>query len=95
MLKLYRGEDIIHQNPQGIDPDQWLDKGEFTELPEIHRMEAEEMLGSKAEALVTSEADNRPYLELPKSPKEPETIAAREGIHERIQVEMRHEDKEA
>ena len=41
--------------------------------------EAEEMLGSKAGAPVTSEADNGPYLELPIIPEEPETIAAREG----------------
>ena len=47
VLKLYRGEDIIRQNPEDIDPDQWLYKGELTE---VHRMETEEILGSKAEA---------------------------------------------
>ena len=31
MLKLYRGEDVIRQDPENIDPDQWLDKGELTE----------------------------------------------------------------
>ena len=24
VLKLYRGEDVVHQNPEDKDPDQWL-----------------------------------------------------------------------
>ena len=35
VLKLYRGEDVISQNPNDIDPNQWLDEGELTELLEI------------------------------------------------------------
>ena len=31
VLKFYRGEDVICQNPEDIDPDQWLDEGELTE----------------------------------------------------------------
>ena len=50
MLKLYRGEDVICQNPEDIDPDQWLDEGELAELPEAHRTEAKGRLGNKAEA---------------------------------------------
>ena len=46
------------------------------------------------EALVTSKAYNRLYLEIPIIPEEPETIAMRGGIHERIQAEIQHEDKE-
>ena len=34
VLILYRGEDVICQNPKDVDPDRWLDKGELTELPE-------------------------------------------------------------
>ena len=34
VLKLYCGEDVIYQDPEDIDPNQWLDKGELTELPE-------------------------------------------------------------
>ena len=94
VLKLNRGEDIIRPNPEDTDPDKWLDKGELTELPEVHRTEAEDMLGNKAVVLVTSEMDNGLYLELPIIPEEPENIALREGIHERIQAEIRHEDKE-
>ena len=54
---------------------------------EVPRAEAEERLGNKA--------DNEPYLEIPIISEEPETIAMREGIHERIQAEIQHEDKEA
>ena len=95
VLKLYRGEDVIRQNHEDIDPDQWLDEDELTELPEVQRREAEEMLENKAEPPVTSEADNGPYLEIPIISEEPETIIVREGIHERIQAEIQQEDKEA
>ena len=36
-----------------------------------------------------------PDLEIAVIPKDPEEIAVRKGIHERIQVEIHHEDKEA
>ena len=35
VLKLYRGEDIVHQQPADIDPDLWVDEEELTEIPEI------------------------------------------------------------
>ena len=35
MLKLYRREDVVRQEPEDIDPDRWLDEGELTELPEL------------------------------------------------------------
>ena len=92
---MYRGEDVICQNPEDIDPDQWLDKGELTELPEIPRAEAEERVGNEAEALGIPEVDTGPYLEIPIIPEEPEAIAVREGIYERIQAEKQYEDKEA
>ena len=44
VLKLYRGEDVNFQNPEDIDPDQWLDKEELTEILEIPRAEAEERI---------------------------------------------------
>ena len=71
VLKLYRGKDVIFQNPEDIDPYQWLDEGELMELPEVRRMEAEEMLGKDGKAPVTSETDNGPYLEIPMVPEEP------------------------
>ena len=30
VLKLYRGDDMFRQEPEDIDPDRWLDKGELT-----------------------------------------------------------------
>ena len=45
VLKLYRGENVICQNPE---ESQGLDEGELTELPEVHRREAEERLGNEA-----------------------------------------------
>ena len=34
VLTLYSGEDVVQQEPEDIDPDRWLNKGELTELPE-------------------------------------------------------------
>ena len=42
VLKLYRGEDVICQNSEDIDQDQWLDEVELMELLKVYRMEAEE-----------------------------------------------------
>ena len=56
------------------------------ELHEVHRRKAKEMLGNEVEAPVTSETDNGPYLKIPMISEEPETLAVREGIHERIEA---------
>ena len=34
MLKLYRGEDVVRQEPVEVDPDLWTDEGELMELPD-------------------------------------------------------------
>ena len=39
---------MIRQNPEDIDPDQWLDEGELTEILEIPREEAKERVGIEA-----------------------------------------------
>ena len=41
ILKLYHGEDVIHQDPEDIDQDLWLDEGELTALPEAPLGKAE------------------------------------------------------
>ena len=41
VLKLYREEDVIRQDPEDIDPDRWLDKGDLTEPLEAPLGEAE------------------------------------------------------
>ena len=61
------------------------------ELPEILRDETEERVEGEAETQEMLEAYLGPYLEIPTIHK---IIAAREGIYERIQAEMHHEDKE-
>ena len=33
VLKLYRGEDVVRQEPDDVDPDRWIDEGELMELP--------------------------------------------------------------
>ena len=35
VLKLYHGEDVVRQNPDDVDPDQYAEDGELTELPEV------------------------------------------------------------
>ena len=34
-LKLYRGEDVVRQNPEDLDSDRYVEDGELTELREI------------------------------------------------------------
>ena len=75
VLKLYRGEEVIRQNPEDIDRDQWLDEEELKELPEIPREEAEERVGNKAEDPGTPEADTGLYLEIPIFPEDTEVLA--------------------
>ena len=41
VLKLYCGEDVICQDPEDIDLNQWLDKGELKELPQAPLVKAE------------------------------------------------------
>ena len=41
LLKLYRGEDLVRQNPEDINPDRWADEGELTKLPEVSLGERE------------------------------------------------------
>ena len=43
---------------------------------------------------VNPEITAEPALEIPVIPKDPEEIAAREGIHERIQAEIYQKNKE-
>ena len=53
-------------------------------MPEILVEEAEVRTGNEAEGPGTPELDTRPYLDIPIVPQDPEVVAEREGIHERI-----------
>ena len=94
VLKLYLGEDMICQDPEDRDPERWLDKGELMELPESPLGEAEMRSREPSGNQRGPEIPLEPYLEIQVIPDDPEEIAVKEGIHERIQTEIHHEDKE-
>ena len=96
MLKLLWGEDIVQKNPEDLDSDhRWLDEGELTELTEVPREEMDVGARKQPEDQGRHELHPEPDLEIPFIPEDPEEIAVREGIHEIIQGEIHHEDKEA
>ena len=77
---------MICQDPEDIDPDKWLDKGELTELPEAP-------LGEVERRYIEPSVDQRnPEIQI--IPEDPEEIAVREGIHERIQAEIHQGNRE-
>ena len=84
VLKLYQGENVIHHNPKDLDSDRWLDEGELTKLPEIQIEEAKGRVRGQAEDSVELELYTEPDLDIPILPEDPEVLAEREGIHERI-----------
>ena len=67
----------------------------MTELPEIPRKESEVGVREQPEDQRRPELYPEPDLDTPILPENPEAIAEREGIHERIQSEIQHKDKEA
>ena len=94
VLKLYRGEDVIHQDAEDINPDRWLDEGELTELPEATLGEAERRNIEPSLNQRNPEIPPEPALEIQIILKDPEEIAVRDGIHERIQAEIHQGNKE-
>ena len=94
MLKLYHEEDVVRQKPADVDPDRWVDEEELMELPEISVGERERVFMEKRLDPVNPEITSEPDLEIPMIIDDPEEMAVREGIHERIQTEIYHENKE-
>ena len=92
VLKLYRGEDVVRQNPEDIDPDRYADNGELTELPEIPLVELERVQMEPVPEDVNPEINTKIDPEL--SLQVPVEMVDIEGIHERIQSEMLNEEKE-
>ena len=74
MLKLYRGEDVIRQDPEDIDPDRWLGKGELTELPKAPLGEAERRHIVPSVDQRNSEIPLEPALEIQIIPEDPEEM---------------------
>ena len=80
VLKLYRGEDVVRQNPDDVDPDHYAEEGDLTELPEIPRREPERVYLQTGLGVPVPEThfEQRVEVDLPDTP---EDIAEREGIH--------------
>ena len=57
---------MIFQNPENIDPDWWLDKGELMELPEVPREEAEVGVREQPEDQRRPELYPEPDLDIPR-----------------------------
>ena len=93
VLKLFRGEDVVRQEPADIDPDRWVDEGELTELLEISVGDRERVFRETSADPVSLKMTTEPDLEIPRILDDPEEMAVREGIHERIQEEIYHENK--
>ena len=87
VLKLYRGEDVVRQEPEDIDPDRWLDEREFTELPEANLRGRERIYMKPLSGQRNPETSVKPALNIQVIPEDPED-PAKEGIHERIQAEI-------
>ena len=67
----------------------------MTELPEIPLEEAEVRVREPSADRRGPELYPEPDLDIPILPEDPKVIAERERIHDRIQLEIQHEDKEA
>ena len=91
-LKLYRGEDVVRQNPEDLNPDRYVENGELTELPEIPLVTVERVDLETVNKAVNPEITPEINLELSlEVPEEMEDISC---IHERIQAELLNQEKE-
>ena len=62
VLKLYRGEDVVQQEPADLDPDGLIEEGELTELPEIPFEEMDRLFVESRPDAVNLEVNLEPYL---------------------------------
>ena len=95
VLKLYRGENVVQQNLEDLDPDRWLVEGELMILLEVPKEEKEVGSREQSEEQVRPELHPEPALDIPMIPEDPEVIAENEGVNKRIQADIQHKDKEA
>ena len=84
----------MRQEPTDVDPDGWVEEGELTELPEISVGEKDRVFMETRLDPVNPEITAEPDIEIPMILDDPEKMVVREGIHERIQAEIYHENKE-
>ena len=81
VLKLYLGEDVVRQKPDDVDPDQYAEDGELSELLEVPWKEPERVYletGSMA-CVPEPPIEHEIGMDLVDTP---EGVAEREGIHE-------------
>ena len=67
----------------------------MTKLPEIPKEETGAETRGQPEGQGIQELYPEPTLDIPIITEDPEVITEREGVHERIQAEIQHADKEA
>ena len=84
----------MQQKPEAVDPDGWIDEGELTELQKVSLRERERVYMETGPDPKSPETKTEPAQDIQVIPENPEDMALREGIHERIQGEIHHEDKE-
>ena len=65
------------------------------ELPKVPREETQVGARDQPEEQGRHELHPEPDLDIPVIHEDPEEIAVREGIHERMQAQIHHKDKEA
>ena len=85
---------MVQQEPEDVDPDRCLHEGELTELPEASLRGRERIYMEPLSGQRNPEISAKPALDIQITPEDPEEIAAREGIHERIQAEIHQGNKE-
>ena len=86
VLKLYRGEDVVRQEPKDVDPDGWVDKIELTELLEISLRGGERVYMETGTGPKSPVRFAEPALVIQVIPEDLEETAVREGIQKRIQA---------
>ena len=84
----------MRQEPADVDPDLWTDEGELTELPDIPVGDGDGVLPVTSMDPVNPEVIATPDLDIPMIFDSPEEREMRKGIHERIQAEIYHEERE-
>ena len=77
----------MRQNPEDLDPDQYVEDRELTELPEIPLVYMEPV-AETVNPEIPLEVNPEPVMQVP------EAMEDIDGIHERIQSELLNQEKE-
>ena len=91
VLKLYRGENVVRQEPNDVDPNRWIDEGELTELPEVSLGERERGYMETGSYPESPEITAEPAIEIQVIPKDPEEKGYTRGYGRRYIIRTRRE----